>query len=147
MKKIICSVVAAVMVMTVTLVQAQEKIIEFSQLPKLAQDFITMYYDRDDVSYIQQDAEFLRGKTYEVHLVDGKEIEFDSKGKWTEVNAQKDAVPSDIIPAAIREHVHKSFPNNTIVEIKQSSRKYEVELSSGLDLEFDTKGNFLRIDD
>jgi hypothetical protein len=33
------------------------------------------------------------------------------------------------------------------VKIKKSSRKYEVEISNGLDLEFNKKGEFIRIDD
>lgn len=147
MKTIINSIVMAVMVMVATTAQAQDKIITFDQLPKAAQSFITKYYDANNVSYIKEDSEFLSGKEYEVRLNDGKKVEFDSKGNWKEVDAEKNAVPAEIIPTNIVAHVNKSFPNNIIVQIKKSSRKYEVELSNGLELEFNNKGGFLRIDD
>jgi hypothetical protein len=147
MKTIINSIVAAIMVMATTAVNAQEKVVTFNQLPKAAQTFITKYYDAKNVAYVTEEADFLSVKEYEVKLNDGKKIEFDGKGNWKEVDAKKEAVPAAIVPAAIVSHVNKSFPNNIIVQIKKSSRKYEVELSNGLDLEFDTKGKFLRIDD
>ncbi len=140
------SIVVAVMVMAASSAQAQDKVIDFSQLPKAAQDFINTYYDQDKVTYITEDSGFL-SKEYEVRLADGKEIEFDSKGNWTEVDGKRDAVPNDIVLTAIQEYVSKSFPNNGIVYIKKSSREYEIELSNGLDLEFNKRGQFLRIDD
>lgn len=136
-----------IMVMVTTAAQAQVKSITFNQLPKAAQNFVTKYFGEKNVSYITVESEFLSSKEYEVRLNDGKKIEFDAKGNWTEVDSEKEAVPADIVPAAIVAHVNKSFPNNAIVQISKSSRKYEVELSNGLDLEFDKKGQFLRIDD
>lgn len=140
------SILVAVMVMAATSAQAQDKVIDFNQLPKAAQDFIKTYYDQNNVAYITEDSGFM-SKDYEVRLTDGKEIEFDSKGNWTEVDGKRDAVPADIVLTEIQEYVSKRFPNNSIVHIKKTSREYEIELSNGLDLEFNTKGRFLRIDD
>ena len=147
MKTIINTCAVAIMVMFATATQAQDKVISFNQLPQAAQSFITTHFEQKNVSYITEDSEFLSGTDYEVKFNDGKKVEFDSKGNWTEVDMEKDAVPASIVPAAIVAHVNKAFPNNSIVQIKKSSRKYEVELSNGLDLEFNSKGNFLRIDD
>ncbi|HMR20163.1 MAG TPA: PepSY-like domain-containing protein [Sphingobacterium sp.] len=147
MKTIMNSIVVMIMVMITTTALAQEKLITFNQLPKAAQNFVTKYYDQKNVSYVKLENEFLSSKEYEVRLHDGKKIDFDAKGNWKEVDCNKDAVPAEIVPGAIVTHVNKSFPNNTIVQISRSSKKYEVELSNGLDLEFDNKGKFLRIDD
>jgi len=43
--------------------------------------------------------------------------------------------------------VRKSFPNTAIKKIEKKRFGYDVELINGLDLEFDSKGNFKRIDD
>lgn len=126
--------------------QAQDKAITFSQLPQAAQSFINKYFDEKGVSYITEDSGFLSGRDYEVKFNDGKKVEFDSKGDWTEIDMGKDAVPARIIPAGILKYVNKAFPNNNIVQIDKSSRQYEVELSNGLDLEFNNKGEFIRID-
>ena len=81
-----------------------------------------------------------------VHIEFDDVIE-DKNGNWTEVDAKKNAVPHSIIPASIREYVKKSFPNNEIVQISKDSREIEVELTSGIDLKFNSKGEFIRVDD
>lgn len=127
-------------------VKAQDKIIKFGQLPKAAQNFISTYYDVNQVSYVLLDKDIL-STSYEVKLNNGIEIEFDSNGNWTEVDAELTSVPKQIIPANILAYVKKSFPNNEIVQISKDSRKIEVELTNGLDLIFTKKGEFVRIDD
>ena len=141
------SIVVVMMVVATTAVQAQIKPISFAQLPQAAQNFISKHYDEKNVSYVTEESEFLTSSEYEVRLKDGKKIEFDAKGEWKEVDGKKKAIPAAIIPAPVAAYVKKSFPENEIVKISRSSRKYEVELSNGLDLEFDKKGKFLRIDD
>lgn len=138
---------AVIGVMTVSLTAtAQDKIIQLAQLPIQAQNFIKKYSAVSNVSYVKMEDEFFSKKSYEVKLKDGSELEFDNNGNWKEVDLKHKAVPSVLIPKAIKDYVAKSFPNNNIVKISRSS-KYEVELSNGLDLEFNKKGKFLRIDD
>lgn len=127
-------------------VKAQDKIIQFANLPKIAQDFVSTYYDVNQVSYVKFEKDFM-SSSYEVKLNNGVEIEFDSKGNWTEVDAKKNAVPSQLVLPSIQSYVNKSFPNNQIVQISRKGRKIEVELTNGLDLEFNKKGQFIRIDD
>ncbi|GAA4138455.1 PepSY-like domain-containing protein [Sphingobacterium kyonggiense] len=126
---------------------AQEKVITVNQLPKTAQSFISSHYAKSPVSLVKSEKETLSPLEYKVVLQDGTEIEFDEKGNWTEIDGKRNAVPTAIIPAAIKAHVNKSFPNNEIVELKKKKKGYEVELTSGIDLKFDAKGKFLKIDD
>ncbi|MBE8720277.1 PepSY-like domain-containing protein [Sphingobacterium pedocola] len=147
MNKSITSMMTALFFMVVVMVQAQEKIIQFAQLPQPAQSFIKTYYPKTSVSHITVESEFLTEKEYKVVLTDGVKIEFDGKGSWTEVDAQLNPVPTSIVPASIHAHIKKSFPNNNIVQISKSPRLYEVELTNGLDLEYNKKGEFVRIDD
>lgn len=139
--------------MTVTLLaivvvaNAQDKIISFAQLPKNAQNFVTSYYATDQVAFVMEEKELLSGKSYDVKLKDGVKLEFDGKGEWTGVDAKLNAVPVKIVPESILTYVKRSFPANDIVQISRSSRRYEVELTNGIDLEFNKKGKFVRVDD
>lgn len=147
MTTMIKSLMTVALLVVAVVSNAQDKVITFAQLPKKAQNFVTTYYAADQVVLVKEESELLSGKSYDVKLRDGVKLEFDAKGEWTEVDAELKAVPVKIVPASILEYVKKSFPNNEIVQISRSSRKYSVELTNGIDLEFNKKGQFVRIDD
>lgn len=147
MKAILKISVAVFLTLFAGVSNAQDKLINFTQLPKKAQQFVHTYYHANQVSLVMEEAEFMSGKNYEVKFKDGVKLEFDSKGEWTEVDAELKSVPLQIIPGSILEYVKKSFPDNEIVQITRSTRKYEIELTNGVDLEFNKKGQFVRIDD
>lgn len=146
MKKFLKGISVLAVAMVTTSAQAQ-KVVKVDGLPRAAQEFVKKYYDVKSVFHVIMEDEFFSEKEYKVALTDGTELEFDSKGNWKEVDAELQAVPEDIIPRNVREYVNKSFPNNKIVQLSRSSRKYEVELTSGIDLDFDRNGKFIRIDD
>lgn len=147
MKKFVKGILVLAVSLTTMTVFGQDKVITIDGLPNVAQDFIKKYYNVKDVALVEVEDELFSSKEYQVKLSDGTDLEFDSKGKWKEVDAELQGVPQEIVPGNIREYVNKSFPNNKIVQISRSSRKYEVELTNGIDLDFDQKGNFIRIDD
>lgn len=147
MTTMIKSLMTVALLVVAVVANAQDKVITFAQLPKKAKNFVTTYYAADQVVLVKEESELLSGKSYDVKLRDGVKLEFDAKGEWTEVDAELKAVPVKIVPASILEYVKKSFPNNEIVQISRSSRKYSVELTNGIDLEFNKKGQFVRIDD
>jgi hypothetical protein len=146
MKTFVKGFMVVAVAMAADVAQAQ-KVLQVNQLPQPAQAFIQKHFDAKNVAHVIEDDEFFSSKEYKVALANGTEIEFDSKGNWTEIDADREPLPQAIIPNSIRQYISKSFPNNEVVQISRSSRKYEVELSSGIDLEFDGKGNFKRIDD
>lgn len=146
MKSILKPLAIVVMLVAANSVQAQEKLVQFVNLPKVAQSFVDTYYSAKEVSYVLFEKDFLE-KSYEVVFKDGIKVEFDGKGNWKEVDAKLNAVPSNLVPKAIKAYIAKSFPNNQIVQISKSPKKYEVELTNGLDLEFTKSGQFVRIDD
>mgnify|MGYP006346795089 FL=1 len=126
---------------------AQDKLIDLGQLPKQAQNFIKTYSSKLSVAYVKLEDELFSKKSYEVKMNDGSEFEFDKNGEWKEIDMKRKSIPLSLIPQAIKEYVEKSFPKNNIVKLSRSSSKYEIELSNGLDLVFNSKGKFLRIDD
>lgn len=120
--------------------------ISIDQLPKASATFLSEHFSGATVLRITRDTD-RDGSEYEVTLTNGFEIEFDGAGEWTDVDAPAgQAVPSSVVPTAIASYVTTNYPGQNINEISRDSRGYEVELTSGTDLEFDRDGNFIRID-
>jgi len=136
---------AAVFVMGT--VSAKDQLIPFSQLPERAQAFVKAHFSEKDVAASMLDKEDVFRKEYTVVLRNGTKIEFDGKGKWEKVKVKSGAVPSGIIPSSILRHIQKNFPDAHVEELERSRKRYEVEISNGLELEFDKKGNLLKIGD
>lgn len=126
---------------------AADKEIKFNELPKKAQTFIKNNFDQNKVIRVSMDTEYIILKEYTVFFNDGTQIEFDSDGKWEEVKRKLKAVPSAIIPTKIIAYIKRSFPETFVQKIEQTRAKFEVEISNGLDLEFGSDGEFIRIDD
>ncbi|MBC8644054.1 PepSY-like domain-containing protein [Flavobacterium lindanitolerans] len=56
------------------------------------------------------------------------------------------AVPTAIVPEAITTYVTANYAGQTINTIEIERTGYDIELSNGLDLVFDSRGQFIRID-
>lgn len=99
------------------------------------------------VSVVKIDKDFGRISEYEVVLTDGTEVTFDHNGNWKDVEVgAKSSVPKGFIPAAIATYIAKIQPKQRVIGIEKSSRGYEVDLSNGVEMKFDTAGKFIRYD-
>lgn len=126
---------------------AQESIITKNELPNTAQKFILDNFSKSTISYVKMDKEVF-STDYKVKFTDGSEVEFDSKGVWMEVDGNRNIIPTGFIQKSILTYVNDKFPNTQIVKIEKGRfDKQEVKLSNGLELEFNSKGEFKRIDD
>lgn len=54
---------------------------------------------------------------------------------------------SQAVQKKIADYISANYPNDSVTEVEIENQKIEVELSSGIELIFDLKGNFLRLDD
>ena len=126
---------------------AQKTTIQVNELPENVKSFIKQHFKNETVSYVIKEEEFLVIDEYKVTLSDGTEIEFNKNGNWKEISNKTKGIKATLIPTKILNYCTKSFPNTNIKKIEKSRWKYEVELSNDLDLEFDSDGNFKRIDD
>ena len=116
-------------------------------LPQAAQTVIKNNF-KAKVSFVKIDKELGRISDYEAILTDGSEIKFDRDGNWKEVESSpSSSVPSFFILAPIRDYVAKNHKGTRIVGIDKERGGYEISLSNGIDLKFDTKGVFKRYDD
>lgn len=122
---------------------SQEVAITQQQLPAQINKFVQTNFPGKTLSSITQEKK--TGKTeYEIHLDNGIKLEFNN----TAINEieSNERLPDAVVPKPILAYVTKNYPQNFIREWKLSDNKHKVELDSGLELEFNKKGQFLRID-
>jgi hypothetical protein len=121
---------------------------DVNQLPQAARTTIQKYFPKAKLSYIKIDKDFLEAATYEAIFEDGTQIDFNSKGEWTEVDSRLNPVPEALIPASIKDYLKRNFPNIAVEKIERHRKGgYEVELKNDYSVEFDALGNFLKMDD
>lgn len=125
---------------------ADDKAIDFSQLPAAAQSFIQSDFSTSEISFITKDTEVL-DTTYDVHFTDGTEVEFNSKGEWKEISCRKSEINLKYVPKQILSTVGTKWPKAEIRKIERYKQGYEIELSNHLELKFDKKFRLLEIDD
>ncbi|MCF0207516.1 MAG: PepSY-like domain-containing protein [Bacteroidales bacterium] len=119
-----------------------EKPIDFSQLPKTAQEFVNTYFAKAKVSAVLLDDD----GDYEVKLDNGVEIDFNSLGSWMEISGHV-ALPKGILSSNIYNYISANYKKSAIHEVERDKNGFEVKLSNGIELLFDLNGNFVRVDD
>lgn len=140
------SIIAVFLIFTGLSATAQKTSITAQQLPATAQDFLKKHFTNQKTAYILKDAETF-STDYKVQLENGIEIEFDKKGNWEEVDGNKNKIPFAILPKNIATYVTTNYKNTEVVKIEKGNWDYEVKLNNGLELKFNAKGEFLRLDD
>jgi len=123
----------------------KDQVISYDQLPGNAKTIIEQYFDRNQVAYVQKDGAGIWTE-YEVKFNNQNEIDFNHKGELKSVDMKVGVVPSDLVPQQIRDYVSTNYPGQSIRKYSVESNGYEIELSNGLEIEFDKKFNFKKID-
>ena len=152
MKKI-TMLLAALMILAIaeptsanTLLDNDERQIEFSELPSKAQQFVKKHFANEQVSVVILDTGLVSNE-YDVVLANGTKIEFKGDGEWSEVKCRQGEVPAGLVPGKIADYVEKKYPSTTITSLKREYREWEVKLSNGLELTFDNSYKLTDIDD
>lgn len=122
--------------------KAQKKI-ETTELPKPAQEFLQKHFSYTSVDIAKKDAEHGE-KGYEVKLKDGTEVEFWKDGSYREVDGGDKPIPTEFIPATVKDYVSKNYPNEKITHIDYGHKDLDVDLTNDIDLEFTKEGKILK---
>ncbi len=115
-------------------------------VPDPVNAFIKQYFPDAAIARVETDTEH-GGVEYDVYLNDGTEIDFDTSNRWDKVDCRTKPVPAALVPQAIANYVKSNYASMSIIKIDKDFNGYDIELSNGLDLEFDGAGRFMRIDD
>lgn len=123
-----------------------EKPVSVNNLPALARQVITRNFAGKKVAFAKVESGVIN-KNYDVIFTNGDKVEFDKKGAWTEIDCEHTSVPAALVPSAIRNYVNSNYSGNIILKIERNSREYEVKLSNGLEIKFNSKFQVTDIDD
>ena len=126
----------------------KEELIGTENLPSAANTFLNEHFEGVKVLSVTREKEALSSAEYEVLLNNGVEIKFDKNGNWDEVEARENtaALPTSFVLTPIVTYVQTNYEDAGINSIDKEKNGYDVELTNGLDLVFDTAGEFVRID-
>lgn len=125
---------------------ADERPIEFSQLPKVAQEFITKHFAGVGVIYANVDREVMDTE-YEVRLEDGTKLELNGRGEWKDISNKRTGIPEAVVPAKIAKYIKERYPQQPFISIERDRHDYEVKLANGIELTFSTDGRLIGFDD
>ena len=113
-----------------------------TELPTAAKTFLTTYYKSVEIVSTTKDK-----NEYKVTLANGHEVDFNTRGEWTDVDAPAgQTIPSGFYPAEIDSYIETVFNGDGINEISKVIKGYEVELVTGTELIFSSDGSFISFD-
>jgi hypothetical protein len=120
-------------------------------LPKNATDYIAKHFNGYEINFFEKDRDVL-DVDYTVYVRNGKQsykLEFDKKGNVTDIESESRglALPQSVLPANVVQYVKGAFPNAKVTEWSKDGNMQLVELNNDMELVFNAKGKFLRIDD
>lgn len=117
------------------------------QLPVPVKTFIQQTYPGEAITFAQKDLE-LTGWKYEIFLVDGTHIEFDTDDMWDKIESpMTKPVPAHLIPAPIAAHLQANFPGTFVTKIDKERNGYDVDLATGIELKYNKQGALMEMDD
>lgn len=115
-------------------------------LPSMAKTTIKNYM-KGEISHIKIEKKRGSISEYDVILTDGSEISFDKNGNWKDIEMNRNAsVPQQLIPQPIQSYVKDNHKGALIIGIEKKKSGYDVELSNGVEIEFNNSGKFIRYD-
>lgn len=119
--------------------------ITFEQLPLAAQQFITSNFSGKKIMLVKIESGIVE-KNYDVVFENGDVLEFDRKGRWTDIECKRNEVPASVTPAKIADYVKTNHKGAKILKIEKDDKNFDVTLSNGWELTFNKKFNVIDID-
>ena len=127
----------------------EEKIIPANELPAAGRTFIETHFPDVETTAVVREKEGLE-VDYTAYLANGFDIDFIKSGDWDDVDGHVSPVPESILallPGNVPEYVAGTFPNLRIVEVNRERYGYEIGLSNGMELKFNSSGRLTGMDD
>lgn len=144
-KKLIKKNLMLIVLMITLMSCAQEKIIPPSEYPSEIKSFASTHFPNNKILQVVQDKEVFT-TTYDAILSENINLEFNKTKEVIDIDGVT-KLPNSVIPKNILQYVTANYPNNFITDWELDKNGQQVGLDNGLDLEFNKKGEFLRLDD
>lgn len=145
MKYTICLALVAVLSIGFASCSNETTTNDTKTLPTEVKNDLTKNF-KSNVSVVTVENNTVGADEYKVILADGTKVEY--KGtQWDEVEVPAgQSVPANYIAAPIQKYLATNYPDVKVVKIERESKGFEVKLSNGVEIDFDTNGNFVKID-
>ena len=108
--------------------------------------FVDTYFPQASIRKVERD-----GNKYEVELTDNTDIDFNLSFEWKKIDCDDSniygSVPTELVPVQITDYVTANFPGKHIDSIEKKYNGWEIELSNGLEITFDSNFNVTGFDD
>lgn len=122
----------------------QDRHIPESEIPSTIRSYIKTHFPNHTILKTEVDKGG-KSKEYEIRLNDRTELVFNSKFQIKKIDG-KTSLPQSVIPTKISEYVKTRYPDKVITGWEMKWKHQEIELDSGVELEFSVEGDFLRVD-
>ena len=121
----------------------KEKVVQSDDLPANASGFVSTHYAGKQILQVVRELDNL--KTYfHVYLDNGSKLDFTRQGNIKKIEGTEE-IPATVIPALILDYVEANYTSDFIRGWEIKDAPQETNLSTGIQLEFDKNGNFLRV--
>jgi hypothetical protein len=144
MKNLIKSFFLSLIGMTFLTNCEKEEIISSLDLPVEINSYISTHFPNKSILQVIKDKDGLI-KSYDILLNENVSLEFNRKNEIIDIDANT-KLPDSVIPNKILQFVALKYAANFVTDWQLDGNNQQVELDNGLDLEFNIKGEFLRID-
>ena len=109
--------------------------------------FVTQHFPQATIQYVMPDEDDI-----DVILNDYTKIEFRLNHEWKKVDCEHattyTTVPAELVPEQITAYVNSNFQGTTIKKLeKKYMGGWEIELSNGLEVKFNSSFRVLEVDD
>lgn len=118
--------------------------VAFQNLPEMVKSAVLKNYADTLVQYITWEKSIGKDE-YEFLLQDGTKMEYYENGQLHKIKCRT-GIPDVLVPDPILRYVRGTFPNAVITEFKNDPWSQKVELNNEMELVFNRRGDFLRID-
>lgn len=122
----------------------KETILPETKVPAEITNYVDTHYPANPIIQVTKDNDGFK-LTYDIVLQDFTKLEFNRKKEIIEIQSPN-KLPDSVIPTKILEYVFKNYASNWIISWDLDDKRQKVELNNGLEIEFSTNGDFLRID-
>jgi|SRR5690554_4337433 len=122
----------------------KERIIEAANLPVEIQNYVSTHFSEYSIVKAIEEKE-PNGLEYEVYLSGGYGLEFNTYLHVTEIKGAS-RLPDSVISESILNYTNLHYPDLYIRKWEWEHTYQQVELNNGIELEFTTTGEFIRVD-
>ena len=119
------------------------------RLPSTAQDFMRQHFSAISVEEVNENSNWRiwEDDKFEVRLSNGIEVDFDENGNVIEIDSQNnEAIPPTALPSKIASYLQANYAGVQVIGWEKQGKDQEVELADGTEIEFDSEGNFRKLD-